>query len=113
MSQKVRAVKIDRTRNATGLAMDQRALAIDVLKSLVQSVARAREKANAVPWSRIDSKFEEEDLWKRAIQAALRQFQGQVAAQNDEYTLELPNLNSQGLIEEMDDYIRKSFGLAP
>lgn len=65
------------------------------------------------PCTHIDSKFEEEDLWKRAIQAALRQFQGQVAAQNDEYALELPNLNSQGSMEEMDDYIRKSFGLAP
>lgn len=84
-----RKIAISEHPNPTGLTMNERQLALDVLQSLRVAVNKLRsEHANSYYWRREEWTAEKErEVWDRAIRAAINQFAGRQKSEKGHFRL--------------------------
>lgn len=103
-----RHVRINSTPNPTGLTMNERQVAIEVIQSLRHAVNKLRREQQEY-WEREELYGQEvQELWDRACRAAMNQLAGRQKSENGIFKL-LRASNAH--LDEADiDYVMRSLG---
>jgi hypothetical protein len=105
-----RKVKINPENNPTGLTMAERELAICVIQSIRDSIAKSRKmQRDRNPWRRNWDVDDERESWDRICKAAIEQFAGKRKSEKGVFRL-------QGFDMQVQDddmaYVMESLGVS-